>query len=264
MRRLLLLLLSLLALSSFVLADEWHKSFPLTGKPELRVETSDAHISVTAWDKNSIEARVTTEGYKIGDDGIRVVEHQNGNLVELEVRYPHHDVQWGIGWHNRRVSIDIQMPREAKVNLRTGDGRITLNGIKGELDLFSGDGAQEITSVDGSLRAHTSDGRITVSGRFDALDLNTGDGRIDATAHANSTMAREWSLHTGDGGVTLRLPPTLAADVQLHTGDGHISVDVPVEVSGRLGGHDIRGKMNGGGKMLTIHTGDGSISLEKS
>jgi hypothetical protein len=62
----------------------------------------------------------------------------------------------------------------------------------------------------------------------------------------------------------VQLPAAFAADVELHTGDGHISLDMPVSVEGQLGHHDIRGKLNGGGNLLTIHTGDGSIRLEKS
>src|SRR6202044_2327331 len=41
-------------------ADEWSKTYTLTGKPDLRVDTSDANIHVTTWDQNTIEARVTT------------------------------------------------------------------------------------------------------------------------------------------------------------------------------------------------------------
>ena len=261
-RRAVLVLTTIFALSSLVLADEWNKSYNLTGKPTLKVESSDASIHVVASDKNTIDARVTTEGYKISPDGIRIVEHQTGNIVELEVRYPHHDIQFG--WNHHRVEIEVQVPREATLALHTGDGKIHVSGVKGEIDSWSGDGSQEIDSVDGSLRARTGDGRITVSGRFDALELNTGDGRIDATALPHSSMAKEWSLHTGDGSVTLRVPTTLAADVELHTNDGHISLDLPVEVNGRLGGNNIRGKINGGGRTLSVHTGDGSISLERS
>ena len=68
----------------------------------------------------------------------------------------------------------------------------------------------------------------------------------------------------GMAAVTLQLPESFAADIDLHTGDGHISLDMPVSVEGGLGSNNIRGKLNGGGNLLTIHTGDGSIRLEKS
>ena len=164
-------------------ADEWSKTYTLTGKPDLRVETSDANIHVSTWDQSSIEARVTTTGYKIGEDGIRIEEHQTGNMVEIDVRYPHHGVTINLGSAiGHRVDIDIHMPREGRVDLHTGDGKIDLGNFKGEMVLRSGDGSQEIDGVDGKLRATTGDGHIRANGRFDELELKTGDGRLDARA----------------------------------------------------------------------------------
>ena len=82
-------------------------------------------------------------------------------------------------------------------------------------------------------------------------------------AERGSTMGNGWDLRTSDGSVALRIPAELAADVDLHTGDGHIDLEVPVTVEGKLGGNNVRGKMNGGGPLLAIKTSDGSIRLEK-
>src|SRR5580700_3580837 len=110
-------------------ADDWSKTYNLSGKPELRVETSDANIRVTTWDQNTIEAKVVTEGYKIGEGGIRVEEHQNGDSVEIDVHYPHHN--FNLEWGQHKVDIIVQMPHEGRVNLRTGDGKIDIAGLKG-------------------------------------------------------------------------------------------------------------------------------------
>src|ERR1700689_4825398 len=182
------LVLSGLAVSSALpaRADEWSKTYTLTGKPDLRVDTSDANIHVSTWDQKTIEARVTTTRYKIGDDGIRIEERQTGDTVEIGVRYPHsHGVTIEWGTHsNRRVDIDIHMPRVGRVDLHTGDGQIGLSNFKGEMQLRSGDGSQEVDSVDGKLRASTGDGHIRAAGRFDELDIKTGDGRVQARASA--------------------------------------------------------------------------------
>ena len=82
----------------------------VSGTPDLRVETSDANIRVTTWDQHTIEAKVVTSRYKIGEDGIRIEEHQTGNSVEIEVKFPHHNfgMEWGlIAWKSQ-----LQMPRE--------------------------------------------------------------------------------------------------------------------------------------------------------
>ncbi len=85
-----------------------------------------------------------------------------------------------------RVDIIIQMPREGRVNLRTGDGKIDLAGLKGEMDLHSGDGSENLEGVDGKLHASTGDGHITAHGRFDELELKTGDGHVEVRAGARA------------------------------------------------------------------------------
>jgi DUF4097 and DUF4098 domain-containing protein YvlB len=248
----------------FARAEQWSKTLTVTGKPDLRVETSDANIRVDTWDQNSIEARVTAEGWKIGEGGVKVLDHQTGDSVELEVRLPHNVCIVCFHTTRRRLDVEIHVPREGRVNLRTGDGSIRLSNFKGNMDLQSSDGDQDIDSVDGSLRAHASDGHIKAAGRFDSLQLSSGDGLLEARALAGSTIGSNWDLHAGDGSVSLQVPEAFAADVDLHTGDGHISLDMPVSVEGKLGQNNIHGKLNGGGNLLTIHTGDGSIRLEKS
>jgi hypothetical protein len=282
----------------FASTDEWAKSFAVQNLAKLRVETSDANIRITAWENKTVDARITTEGWKIGgDNNLNIVERQNGDSVEIEVRFPRKWFQ--MNWGRRRVDIEIKVPRDADLDLHTGDGNVVLQGVKGEILLRSGDGNLnlselqgtlrastgdgqidmrnvrgnvtlntgdgriEASGLDGSLRAETGDGRVRASGRFDLLDLRTGDGGIEATALEGSKPEANWRLSTGDGNLHLRVPEGISADVELHTSGGHIDLDVPVTISGRMGKQEIRGRLNGGGKLLLLRTGDGSIRLEK-
>ena len=242
-------------------ADEWSRTYNVSDKPELRIETSDANIRVTTWNQKTIEAKVITSHYKIGEGGIRIQERQTGDSLEIDVRYPHHN--FNLDWGQHRVDIIIQMPREGRVNLRTGDGKIDIAGLKGEMDLHSGDGSENLEGVDGKLHASTGDGHITAHGRFDELELKTGDGHVEVRATGGSSLAAAWRLETGDGNVSLEVPGELAADVDLHTSDGHIDLDMPITTEGKIRENEVRGKLNGGGSLLTIRTGDGSIHLRK-
>lgn len=277
--------------------DEWTKSFKLERSAMLRVETSDANIRVTAWEGSSVEARITTQGWTIGGDGINIVDRQTGDQIDIEVRFPRHAFQ--MNWRNRRVDIEIRVPRDADLDLHTGDGNVDVQGVKGsillrsgdgnlklselqgtlkadtgdgnidlrnvrgDLTLHTGDGNIDLAGIDGSLRAETGDGRVRVNGRFDVLDVKTGDGGIDAAAAEGSKLEANWRLNTCDGNLTLRLPATIAADVELETNDGSIDFDMPVTVSGRQGKREVHGQINGGGKLLSLKTGDGTIRLEK-
>ena len=254
--------LAFTAFTAFAHADDWSKTYDLTGKPELRVEAHDANVRIESWDQPKIEAHVTTHGWHIGSGGLEIVEHQQENTVDIELRQPHH-THFSIGIETRRTELVIRMPRSAKVNLHSGDGDVSAKGLEGELDFSTGDGKLELEDVDGSLRAHTSDGSVRVSGRFDVLELRTSDGRVEVEARPGSQLREAWDVRSSDGSVKLRIPGDLAANVELHTSDGSITTNIPIAVEGSVGSHDIHGKMNGGGNRLTVHTSDGSVTLDK-
>lgn len=293
----LLAVLLFLALIPSDSPDQWSRSYKVEGPARLRIESGDANIHVSSKEGGSIEATVTTENWKIGPGGIQIFDRQNGNDVEIEVRFPRQWVQ--INFHRRRVDIDLIVPQHINLDLHAGDGNVDVRGVKGDstirsgdghiviqdvqgslkadtgdggvrlartegdFSLHSGDGKIDVEEFDGSLRVETGDGPVRVSGRFDLLDVKTGDGKVEATAQAGSKVASDWTLKTGDGGLTMRVPDELAADVELHTGDGHIELGVPVSIQGRTDQKTIRGKLNAGGRLLTIRTGDGSIRLLK-
>jgi hypothetical protein len=253
------MLLLLLAAASLSGAADWTKSFTVTGKPELRVDSNDAFVHVWAGASSAIEIRVVAEGWKIGSDEVRVTDHQLGNRVELQVRVPKGD--WGIG--DRSVRVDVRAPREMSVAIHTADGSIALEALKGDARLVTSDGSITVDALDGALDAKSGDGRIQVRGRFDLLNMWTGDGSIDASIQPGSKLSTGWRIQSGDGSVRLRLPPDLAADLDVHTGDGHISSQLPVAAFGSPSDSSLRGKLNGGGLTLTVRTGDGSIDLDR-
>jgi DUF4097 and DUF4098 domain-containing protein YvlB len=262
MRPFVITLFAIVLLLTAAQADDWSKTYTVEHAPQLRVDTSDADIRLDTWDQNKIEAHVVTERWKIGEDGLRVIERQTGDAVEIEVRFPHRNFVFNSG--QRRVLIEIHMPREGRVTLRTGDGRISVNHLKGQMDFYSGDGRLDIDDVEGSLRAHTGDGSIRAAGRFDSVDVTSGDGHVSLLVRAGSRLAHSWDVRTSDGGVSLEIPSDLAADLDLHTGDGHITMNFPLTVEGKIDNQEVHGKLNGGGNRLVVHTGDGSITVDKS
>ena len=178
-------------------AEQWSKTYNISGRPDLRVDTSDANIRVETWDQKTIEAVVISTRYKIGQGGLQIEEHQNGDMVEINVRFPHGIVMFGLG--NHRVDINVHMPREGKVDLHTGDGKIDIASFKGEMNLRSGDGAQNIQGVDGNLHATTGDGHIslgipvTVEGTFSNSQIH---GKMNGGG-------QPLTIHTGDGSIRL-------------------------------------------------------------
>lgn len=279
-------------------AEEWTKSYAVSGRPQVRIETNDGAVRVSTGDSKQVEFHVEFEGYELNKN-LHVDSRQDGDNVEINARVNGH---WGFSWggKHRTIRIEVRMPRDGdvqvdtgdgsvetqavngrvkihtgdgsvraqavsgSVDIDTGDGSITLDGAKGDIRLHTGDGHIEARNLDGAVDANSGDGHVSISGRLDALNVKTGDGSIDARVQPGSKLSQGWSIRTGDGSVDVVLPPDLQATIDASTNDGHISLGIPVTVEGTFSNSQIHGKMNGGGQSLTIHTGDGSIRLSKS
>jgi hypothetical protein len=255
----------------------YEKSFSTAGRPALVLRADDASVHVTTWERRAVGIRVTTQGWSVGRRGVTVEASQTGDRVLCEVREPRSFASFTFGV--RATRVDVSLPRDADLDLSTGDGAITIaplagevrahsgdgsieaDGLRGLLELTTGDGHIRASGLDGSLVARSGDGSITLDGRFDRLEVGTNDGRVSATAREGSRLAAGWDLHSGDGSLALRVPASLRADLDLRTGDGRLSVDLPVEVSGALRHHSLLGRLNGGGPLLRVRSGDGSIRL---
>src|SRR5260221_10237717 len=92
-------------------AEEVTKSFAVTGRANVRVETNDGGVRVTSGDAKQVEFRVEYQGYELGKT-LRVDAHQDGDKIQLTARVTGH---WGFSWggNSRRLYIEVRMPREA-------------------------------------------------------------------------------------------------------------------------------------------------------
>lgn len=215
-------------LAPCVKADQWAKTFLLTGTPELRLQAEDASITVTAEDRKDIDARVTTAGWKLSGNGVRVVENHGGNLLQIQVVIP----QLNFAFSRHSVKIELKVPREINCELKAGLGGVTLSGLKGKTVIVSKAGTIEAKNMDGKLEATTEQGKIRAAGRFDLLTLRSGYGTVDVEAASGSRMFSEWRLSTDNGNITLHLQPDFSADLDAKTDAGHITVDLPYTITG--------------------------------
>ena len=255
----------MLAASSFATAGDWSKTYRVGGASVLDVRSSDANVDVKAGGAGAISARVTTKGWEIKSGEIEIIERQQGDRVDIEVRHPRMSFNWGNAIGERWVRVEITVPAETRLHVNTGDGNVTLSGVRSELRIETGDGNIVGDSLDGRLEARTGDGNIRVSGRFDTVSVETGDGNVELVAAGGSTAGGPWRLHTGDGNVKLRVPDSLRVDLDATSGDGHISSDLPITLAaGKVGSNKLRGRLNGGGPTVTVRTGDGNINLARN
>jgi DUF4097 and DUF4098 domain-containing protein YvlB len=277
-------------------AEEYVKSYTVTGPAIVRIKVDDSSVNVVTSDTNQVEFKVTSQGFSAVEIGgkLHIDSQQNGNDVELTVKLSSRII---FGFNNKRLTTEVRMPKNADLQIDTSDGRVDLadvNGnirvhtsdgaitaskLSGTIDLRSSDGSITAETLTGAFKLHSGDGKISataldgkcdistgngsihVAGRFDSLDLKSSDGAVSARAEAGSKLASMWSIATTDGRVEVEIPKDLQANLDASTNDGHITLGLPVSMQGDISKKSVKGTLNGGGSTLFIHSGDGSIRL---
>ena len=259
-------------------ADDWDHTYTIGNTTRLNLQTGDAHVYVQPGAPGVVRMHVHTRDLKIGGR-VTIDVQTSGNTWSAAVREKPHWFGISIDFQPRIV-VDLIVPPQCQlavrtgdggidaervagsIQLHTGDGGIRAHDLKGQIVLDTGDGGIHATALDGGLTAHSGDGSVRIEGRFDALDVTTGDGGIAVTALAGSRVTSGWRVHTGDGGLVLRLPRDVRAELDARTGDGAIDLGLPVDVVGDVGRHRLHGTLNGGGGLIQLESGDGSIHID--
>src|SRR5262249_13079707 len=98
--------ITLLASAGSAQTDEWHKTYGISGKASVHVETNDGAVRISTYEGKQVEARIETVGWRIDDSGVRIIESQNGDRVNLEARVP--NLRWRSGFSRRSLRIELR------------------------------------------------------------------------------------------------------------------------------------------------------------
>lgn len=263
----------------------WTQDWEITTHPTVHVRVDDARVRIHAGPAGRISTRVEYGlkrwGMVFGVRTPTVVFERKGDEMWIQARDPRGLAV--IGGIEERFTVDVTVPPEVTLQIRTGDGAVEVAPLRGKLEIETGDGAVQVTGLSGEvsvmtgdgrvvvedlkggLRVRTRDGRIHADGRFDAVDVTSRDGSVRVNADKGSRVARPWLVESGDGRVDLRIPHDLAALLDVRSRDGRIRVDLPIPAAGdERGRHTLVGELNGGGPALRVRTKDGGILLALS
>jgi DUF4097 and DUF4098 domain-containing protein YvlB len=251
--------------SSYRLVERESKSFNVSGVPRVVLNTFDGSINI----QSSNEQTVRFSAVKRARDeqamrGIRLRAEQTSDGVLIIAEFDKTLARKGAYDTGAAVALDVWVPRNANVQVKSGDGRLRLSGIEGEIELHTGDGSVDVTASKGRLRVETGDGRVRVAGFDGDATVQTGDGRIALDGRFTKLSAR-----TGDGAITLALPEGINARIE--TDSERVindmsavaeEAEVETETPERRVRHWRVG--SGTGSQITLRTGDGQIFLRRA
>ncbi len=163
-----------------------------------------------------------------------------------------------------------------EAHARTGSGDIDLNSIHGPARANSGSGTIHAIGIAGSFNGQTGSGdvRLEQTAAGD-VEVGTGSGSVEikgvkggvhVTTGSGSVSAEgdptgEWKLRTGSGDVTVSLPKQASFDLAAHSSSGSIHSQHDLTVQGNINPRELHAKVNGGGVLVDLSTGSGTINI---
>jgi hypothetical protein len=245
--------------------DTVEKRFNVSGTPSLNVHTFDGSVEVSTWDRPEVLVVVEKHAMdKAAADRMVVVAEQSGDRITVDVRQDREPgLHLNFGSHSARVTISA--PARIQIDASTGDGRVEVRDVEGDITAKTGDGAIRLAHVSGSIDVASGDGSIEVEGTLRGLRARSGDGRVRVRAMGTGPGS-DWSLTTGDGSIVLEVPDTFNAELDATTGDGRVSVsDLPFSGDSDSRRRSIaRGRLGSGGPLIRMRSGDGAITVRRA
>ena len=65
---------------------------------------------------------------------------------------------WSLG--HRSIHVLLRVPKQADLDVRTGDGNVEVQPVSGHVTISTGDGSITADGLQGEIRMHTGDGSI--------------------------------------------------------------------------------------------------------
>jgi len=263
----------LTVLPAYAAEATFDRTLKVNGKVDLSVATGSGSIRIThgADGQIHVSGRVRSS-FGASDEQVRQIAdnppiEQTGNIVRIGVRREN--------FHNISIDYEIQAPVDCylkassgsgeinddgvgdNAKLSTGSGSIHASGLRGGFSVDTGSGNIYADQIgDGDIKAETGSGSIELRNLHGGLVAQTGSGSIKAAG----TPSAAWKLETGSGSIELSTGDA-GINIDAETGSGSVHTDREMTMQGTANRHHVTGKINGGGPVVKMETGSGSIRV---
>ncbi len=217
-------LLVVFSLLSLLAAAQEKKEFSCTVGPLAVISITNNYGPITVKPSGSSQVLVETIFHS---DAVNLVNEQHGDRIELRSTSSRPGTNL--------VEYTVLVPAAAFVTLRSSDGTLRAQGLRGDVVLEAASGSVEVTDIsDAHLHVKTLNGPITLTDiRNSHLDIHSVRGNVNLHNVAGPSVA----VNSGTGRITYDGDPGRVGEYLLtsHTGDLEVSIPASawVEIKAR-------------------------------
>jgi DUF4097 and DUF4098 domain-containing protein YvlB len=227
-----IVLATCLSSASPALAAIKEYSYTVGPHANISVDTQYGSISVKPGNDNQV---VVTATFK--SDNVEVDQQQTGNRIEIAS----HQVR-GTDQKTSQVDYELTVPPDATINLRSSNGPLSVERLRGDVTLEGAEAVVLVRNVDNChVHVRTMRGPITlINVKNGHVELATISGEI----HLNSVTGQQVQANSGSGKISYDGDFGSGGDYRFTTHTGDIEALVPVDVSADFRAHSVIGRVH--------------------
>jgi len=231
--------LALLFTLQWTFAQDFQKTYDLPAGGHILIGNVLGDIKVSGYSGKSVEIRAVKKGPE--RDAIQIQDHSFGNRIELLTLFPQFHS------HTSTVDFEVRVPASVDYNftrISSFGGNVEVSGVGGRLRAESVRGNIEIRDVRGLVSAKSVSGNVNVE-----------IARGQVPTHMRFTSI--------SGNIDVYAPQKLDAVVDMSSASGLLRTDFPIDIQERRygPGRTARGRLGSGGRVLSISSVSGRVSL---
>jgi len=196
-------------------------------KPRIIVESFNGSIDISSGATSEVVAEVTRHARGHSEDAAR----QNLERVEVSIKQNDNEVlvrahRSGMPFGDCGASVVIAAPPEAEVVLKSSNGYIVSEGLKGPIDAATSNAKIEVVEAGGHpLNLATSNGSLLIEATGAAVDATTSNASIK---FRGTLTGKDNELKTSNGSINVELPADSQFELKATTSNARVDSDFAV------------------------------------
>jgi len=218
-----------LSLLSLLAAAQEKKEFSCTVGPGAVISITNNYGPSTVKPSGSSQVVVETVSHS---DTVSLVNEQHGNRIELRSISSRQGINL--------VEYTVHVPAGAFITLRSSDGTLRAQGLRGDVVLDAASGSVEVTDIsDAHVHVKTLSGPITLTDiRNSHLDIHSVRGNVDL----HNVTGPSVEVNSGAGRITYDGDPGRIGEYLLTSHTGDLEVSIPASAWVEIKARSIKGQ----------------------
>ena len=129
------------------------------------------------------------------------------------------------GW---RVIYFVHTPKDAAVNLESGNSPIAARDVNGKLTIRASNGPVSLSACSGTIDAETSNGPISMDGGSGSVRLQASNGPISLNLPDDTWNGSQLEARTNNGPVSVHVPNGFHSGLRIES-SGHAPVSCGID-----------------------------------